>query len=371
MAPFFLTWALYFLIKSLRNKSFKWMALAGFVFGMGIHSYIAYRATPLIALVVFGYWFLKFKEERKNLAKKFVVFVIFAFIAALPLFYYFAVHPQDFFGRTGQISVFNSPTPIKDLALNIVKTAGMFNFQGDFNWRHNYAGKPELFWPAGILFIVGIIIGIYNIFKTSDDKTRTSNQVQNPESENLEVGRLNFIGDIKFGFWILFAWLVAAALPIVISNEGLPHALRAIIMIPPVFIIAGFGGIWLYEKLRLKFQSRKFLHLISYILLLVLASEAYYTYFISWGMNPNTQGAFAQNYADIGKQLNSLPKELPKYVMVKANGTNVRGIPMPTQTVMFITDTFTPDKQKNKNIFYVLPDQINKIPAAAYTVAIE
>ena len=45
-------------------------------------------------------------------------------------------------GRTTQISIFNSPTLIEDLAFNIVTTAGMFNFVGDFNWRHNIAGQP-------------------------------------------------------------------------------------------------------------------------------------------------------------------------------------------------------------------------------------
>jgi hypothetical protein len=35
----------------------------------------------------------------------------------------------------------------------------------------------------------------------------------------------------------------------------------------------------------------------------------------------------------------------------------VRGIPMPAQTVMFITDSFTTQKQVEKNIHYILPDQ--------------
>ena len=40
-----------------------------------------------------------------------------------------------------------------------------------------------------------------------------------------------------------------------------------------------------------------------------------------------------------------------------SNGVEVRGIPMPAQTVMFITDTFTLKKQAEKNIHYLLPDQ--------------
>ena len=80
------------------------------------------------------------------------------------------------------------------------------------------------------------------------------------------------------------------------------------------------------------------------------------------------QGAFAADYVQIGRELRNLPKELPKYVVVEAGGFDVRGLPMSAQTVMFITDTFTPEKQKGKNIFYVLPKEINQIPQNAYTV---
>ena len=103
----------------------------------------------------------------------------------------------------------------------------------------------------------------------------------------------------------------------------------------------------------------------------LLIFEAYNTYFILWGKNPNVQGAFSANYIQIGSELNSLPKETPKYVIVEAGGTNVRSIPMPAQTVMFITDTFTPKKQKGKNIYYVLPEQKNQIPENGYTVILK
>ena len=83
------------------------------------------------------------------------------------------------------------------------------------------------------------------------------------------------------------------------------------------------------------------------------------------------QGAFSANYVQIGRELNALPKELPKYVVVEAGGVDVRGIPMPAQTVMFITDTFTPEKQKEKNIYYVLPEQASQIPENSYTVILK
>ena len=359
MAPFFLTWGIYFLLSALNkiqnglNLKFIIPSIMGGIFyGLGFHSYIAYRATPLLILIILLFYWLQNKnwQIRKKILLSTFYFLLFTFIVAAPLGLYFLKNPQDFLGRTSQISIFNSPTPIKDLSINVLKTAGMFNFVGDFNWRHNIAGKPLLFWPVGILFIIGIIFGLINVFK------------------NQKSG---------IGFWVLFSWLIVAVLPIVISNEGLPHALRAILMIPPVFILAGFSGIWLMEKINPPTGGQKstILNFIIYaslfVIFILFVLETYNSYFIKWGKNSNVQGAFAADYVQIGRKLRDLPNELPKYVIVEAGGFDVRGIPMPSHTIMFITDTFTSQKQKEKNLYYLLPDQINQIPQSSYSVKLK
>lgn len=364
MAPMFLTWGIYFLLLALRQikeqRSPKFYILnsifSGIFYGLGFHSYIAYRATPLLILIIIAlYWFQnKEWQIRKKILLVASSFTLVAIIVFAPLGIYFIQNPQDFMGRTTQVSVFNSPTPIKDLTTNILKTAGMFNFSGDWNWRHNYAGKPVLFWPVGIFFIIGILLGLRIFFKKVSR-------------------RLIGYGEYSQAFLILFTWLVIAALPVVISNEGLPHALRAILMVPPVFILAGFGGVYLYEKILATINSSK-INLLRWgvaIFIIILIIQSYQSYFIKWGKNPNVQDAFAADYVQIGRELNKLPKETPKYVIVEAGDANVRGIPMPTQTIMFITDTFTPEKQKEKNIFYILPDKINQIPQNSYTVILK
>lgn len=418
MAPFFLVWALYFFLLSLRktalqrqimfkkseiidskletnskfsNSKFKTFIssfgfhasglaiLAGLLYGLGFHSYIAYRATPLLILIIVLLYWLKNKEwqiRKKNFISIFLFF-IFVIIAAAPLILYFSQNPQDFFGRTAQISIFNSHTPLKDLGINILKTAGMFNFSGDYNWRHNYAGKPQLFWPVGILFLIGAFFAINSLIQNLKFKNQNGDSKFKIDSPTTNAKNL------RFAFCILISWLIISAIPVIISNEGLPHALRAIIMIPPIFILAGVGGAWLISKimnygLKIKNNSRwnlKFLKFIINALLFIILSlfifESYSVYFIKWGRNFNTQNAFSADYVKIGQELNSLPKKTPKYVIVQAGGVNVRGIPMPTQTVMFITDTFTQEKQKEKNIFYVLPDQINQIPENSHKIILK
>lgn len=338
LSPFFLVWAIYFLIKFLdkdsSNKKTKNIFLAiigGIFYGLGFHTYIAYRVTPvLILIILLFYWFQnKEKSYRQKIIIPIALFLISAFVVAAPLLWYFLKNPQDFLGRTSQISFFSSPNPVKTLGINVLKTAAMFNFAGDSNWRHNYPSQPELFWPVGILFLLGIFLGIKSMIK----KTKTME------------------------FSVLFGWFAFAALPVIVSNEGLPHALRAILMIPPIFILAGIGGAWLYKFLAEKIKNQRLFNMFILVFLSLLAFQAYVSYFILWGENPNTANAFNANYVAIGRQINNLSKETPKYVIVKASGVLVRGIPMPAETVMFITDSFTPEKQKEKNISYCLPAQ--------------
>lgn len=339
-APFFLTWAIYFLflafdrLKTNKRNYFIAAAISGLLYGFGFHTYIAYRVTPI--LLVFIFWIFGKRQGLAGTTKILLVFLILGIVVSLPLIIYFWNSPEDFFGRTGQISILNSPTPFKDLGFNVLKTFGMFNVAGDWNWRHNIAGRPLLFWPVGIFFLIGLALSIFGKRKSV----------------------------------IPLFWLATTALPVVISNEGIPHALRSILMAPPVFILAATGGMRLYYFLK-SYLNPKLLAVSGYALLVLLVFEAYYSYFIVWAQNSNTVGAFAQNYAEIGRQLNALPKELPKYVVVKASGIVVRGIPMPAQTIMFITDTFLPEKQKEKNIYYVLPENIQKIPPNSYVVNLE
>ena len=153
MAPFFIIFALHFLFRSLnKNYSLGFGILAGLFFGLGFHSYIAFRGLPILILIIFIIDWFKNPLRRSLLVKIFIWAVAISLIVFAPLGYYFIKNPQDFMGRTSEVSIFSSKTAVKDLALNIVKTAGMFNFSGDYNWRHNYAGKPELFGRSAYYF---------------------------------------------------------------------------------------------------------------------------------------------------------------------------------------------------------------------------
>jgi 4-amino-4-deoxy-L-arabinose transferase-like glycosyltransferase len=340
MAPLLLVWGAYFFLKAIRtastntNRVYLYAVSAGVIYGLGFYTYIAYRITPILFLL-----FIPFFRHEKNFWQLTAVFLGATILVALPIGLYYLANPADFLGRTSQVSVFSSPTPIKDLSLNIVKTLGMFNFQSDFNWRHNDAGKPQLFWLVGIFFIVGIVKMIQRIIKS-------------PREE-------------KFPSLFLFSGAILTAMPVVISNEGIPHALRAILMIPSVFLFAGIGASEIYDRLRKNFWSTTIL---PASIALLLVAEAYGSYFVRWGGSPHVPGAFSADYVQLGYELNALPRDIPKYVVVRGGGVLVNEIPMPSQTVMYITDTYTKEKQAAKNIFYVTPENEDSIPAGALKI---
>jgi hypothetical protein len=113
------------------------------------------------------------------------------------------------------------------------------------------------------------------------------------------------------------------------------------------------------------------------VILSLLAFEGGYTYFVSWAGNPNVAGAFNSNYVSLGYEIREFPDEIPKYIVVRAGGAtvtqenpwgpdgSVQHVPVPAQTVMFLTDTYRPEEQREKNFHYLLPEDEDTIPAGA------
>lgn len=362
MAPFFLTWGLYLMFLALewicernthpysRILSF----VAGFVYGLGFHSYIAYRVSPLLILGIWALiWFGGFVRKRfLNFA---VWFAIGSICALVPLIIFFASSPADFLGRTSQISIFSSTAPAWELIKNIGLTAGSFFIYGDWNWRHNIAGEPLLAAPVALFLLMGVVLLCRNAWSAFKKK----------DARGTESGA-------RLLLFVTSGWIACAALPVVISDEGIPHALRSLLLIPPLMMMAALGGAKLFSLLRANMESLKYgttiLRYTAGIVLLLILFEGYWSYFHVWAKNPNTRSAFTDEYVQLANQLSVLPAGLPKYIVVDAKGTDVRGFPMPAQTVMFLTDTFLPILQKQKNIHYVLPENMDTIPPGSYTV---
>ncbi len=375
MLPFASTFVLYFLLKGLRTKHIWSYVMAGIFTGIGFQSYIAFRFFPFIAAIpivgeLWHYYRSPQAEYRvsgalenppQNPSQKkwhvvscspcgIVLYLFITFAAALPIGVYFLQHPQDFVGRANQVSIFSTESPFSSFAAANIKTFGMFFASGDCNWRHNYACFPELVWPLAIFFAVGIIVTIRDIFK-----------------RRYEQGAIPFF---------LLCWLIIMSLPATLTWEGLPHALRSIGMIPPVMILAALGcwrllrafldwferkKIGFPEKIHQLIRIQKEIKILFMAALLLVPIYTYRNYFVFWTNSPNTYWAFATDLLHIGEFLRDKKPDIKAYVIVNLDGTDVRGVPMPAQTVMFVTDTFRNDAREQKKIFYVRADQLDQI----------
>ena len=362
MAPLLLVWGMYFLWRGLSSGRLWNFAASAIFWGLGFYTYIAFRVMPLmLILVLLAYWHAakkdfgheKYEFTRNQLLRGLALFLIIVILVALPIAYYFWTHPADFLGRTGQLSIFTSSDPLQALAENTYKTLGMFNFVGDHNWRHNLSGSPLLLWPVGVFFVLGFLRSWIKLFKRA--KTH---------------------GHLATVQVFLLSWFFVGLIPVILSNEGLPHALRAILVAPVVFIWAGEGLWWIIDKIGDWYRIRdihefhirhrwmkesSFVAVLTLVVLLgALTIAEYDKYFNKWTKDGNTAAHFNQNYVKIGESLNAMPTNIKKYVLVNADGTDVYGVAMPAQTVMFITDTYTPEKQKAKNIYYLTEEQFEK-----------
>ena len=378
MVPFFLVWSFYFLYRGLdcatnnpprlhspsasfggQVKAISYSVLAGLLFGLGFHTYIAFRIAPLILLVPIIFSLIRFWPKIKSLwrarasfwhfiKKAYLdshgwlwdVFFLFLALAVLPLAIYFFQHPQDFMGRTGQVSIFATDNPAKTLLVSVVKSLGMFNVWGDCNWRHNYACQPELFWPIGILFLIGFILSLLKIFRPTSYRTEGW-----PALET---------------HWLLLVWFGTMLLPEIMTNEGLPHSLRSIGTIPPVFIWTGLGGWWLAKKIRLVFTYNGSrlkmvgLTMVFAVFLFASAANEFVRYFLDWGQREETRAAFTQRLVDEGRYLASLPTQVQKFVLVNEGGVAVPypdGLPMPAQTIIFFN-------RQTPNLRYFVKDGV-------------
>lgn len=351
MLPFVLVFAFYFLWRGLKQFNWWYFFGAGIFGGIGFYTYTAYRIAPLIAILVFiNYWmFLKkdfhhenYEHTRNRFLGGFSLLMITTIIVALPIGIYFLKNSENFMRRNTQ-SVFAQTQPLQELGGSVVRTLGMFTFVGDGNPRHNLDSQPMLGWPIAILFAIGFLKELYHWLRRKH-------------------------GHFSPVHTLMFVWFFVFLLPGFLSTEA-PHALRAIGVLPVVIIFAARGFMWLFnafeewENVTHPWEGRghnQFIVpvLVALALLIALGFFEYNRYFNVFAPSQITAGAFTANYVDTANQINALPTSKKKYVVIEAPAVEAYGLPVSAETVMFLTNTVTPETQRAKNLIYLTPNQI-------------
>ncbi|RMG95760.1 MAG: hypothetical protein D6706_11510 [Chloroflexi bacterium] len=159
LMPLFLALSLWLATLACRRRHWFLWLIAGLVYGMGYYTYLAFRFTPVLLLVL-AIW-LAWRGHRRDLWPGVMWFGVGTAVSLLPLLWLIWQNPALFLGRTGQVSIFNPTINHGDfwgtLFRHIGRGLGMFLWRGDSILRHNAAGRPVFDPLMSVPFVVGLV----------------------------------------------------------------------------------------------------------------------------------------------------------------------------------------------------------------------
>lgn len=306
LLPLVLSFSFYFLFRALRTRKWWDFAIGGLVFGLGLHTYIAFRIAPLILVVALIGFMLSKKDFLKEYWKGILVFVIATTASAAPMLYTFYLHPDYLSSRTASVSVLspeaNGGRPAYALARSLFLSLAQYNFWGDQNWRHNYPPYPILDAASGIAFLFGLTYSIIKFLRLAYIRI----------AKGYRNGQLAIHA-------FLISWFLIMLAPEFMTAEGLPHALRAIGTLPVVFIFSAlaFDRFFSYAQKR----TGLFRKLNAGLIILILLSIGTFNgikYHVFWANKTEAASAFERPLMDISAYLHTLPAKQEKIVFAES-----------------------------------------------------
>lgn len=304
--PTVLVFSFYFLMRGVRTKKWWDFAAGGLIFGLGLHTYIAFRIAPLILIAMLVTLIITREKFLKEYWKLILIFVLFTTITAAPMLHTFYAHPEYIQSRTGNVSVLNPEVNqghlvkvfFKSLWLSIAK----YNIWGDQNWRHNYPPYSLLDPISGIAFMFGFIYSIGRLFHLL-----TIRFTKKVRSERLEV------------YILLLSWFFVMLVPEFMTAEGNPHALRAIGTLPPVFILSTLAFEFFLRKAdRRSFIFKKVTTSLIIAIIIVIGIFNFVKYHFVWAKKAETAQSFDKNVMEISNYIDTLPKDRGVIIIVES-----------------------------------------------------
>ncbi len=326
MVTSLLTFAFYFFFKGLRTERIRTFFISGLIFGVGLHTYVAYRLAPLILIALLPSLLLSYEHFFRRFWKHGLAFILGAFLSAAPLIFHFVSHPEELNSRTSAVSIFSPEINKGDFWGTFSKTLGLslikYNFWGDQNWRHNYPPYPVLDPFTGIFFLAAFGYIIFQIVRLIGRRFREG--IRDPIL-------------VRYTF-LLIAFFVML-IPEFLTEEGLPHALRSIGTQMSVFLIATTGILWIVHKAKNShLGARLALLSLLFIALFGGATINLSKYFYFFGNSPTQMGAFDKNFRNMAEYILALPAEKKKYIVTNAGGRMIdNGLPVSAQPIVFLT----------------------------------
>jgi hypothetical protein len=222
---------------------------------------------------------------------------------SIPLIDFSLKNPKLFFQRADDISFINeikNSGTIEPVIKNITSYLLCFNFEGDYNARHNLYKKPLFDYLTGIFFIIGVFGSLFTP-----------------------------------GFRFFVLWIIIMFMPGMISiTIETPQFYRIIGAMPAVFVISLFG---IYKSIKiLNFINNKNFTRAMYLITAVsISSMNVYQYYFLYPADEGTYLSFSPEASRIGRFIN----ENKDYLAIVSRADNMYGFYQWEQKVVcdFIT----------------------------------
>jgi hypothetical protein len=267
-----------FALRGLRTGQRKWPLLAGASAGLSAYTYSSVRVFPILLLLLWSWVLagaLRMADHRRwrLYLAQLALFCLAALVVFGPLGVFFLRHPETFSVRLDQVSVFSPSVNRGDLRGTLKRTVrlafGVFTVAGDMNPLYNLPGRPIFDRIVGPFFYVGLLTCAWRLlFKKRGIST-------SPTPDTIFWPRLPY--------FLLLVWLAVMMVPNILSASGVPHNLRAMALVPSVFIVAALGVVVFAQSLgglvaHVLHKDRFRRYVVAAILTLLLAQQGMRTY---------------------------------------------------------------------------------------------
>lgn len=265
MATFFIVMGIWFMVKGFKNQ--KWFVISMVPFALSVFTYNSARIfTPLFLLTNFFIY-------RNHLIKfkKFVLVSIAVFaVLLLPLTPYLLSGERS--ARYKLVSITDDP----GLIPRINENRGRSNLPGSLpRIIHNKVTYTTLYFTQNylshftpqFLFISGAPHKQHHV--------QSMGQLYYFQAPFLLLGILSLF-HLKNRFkGLLFAWLLLAYIPVAVTHDSIPHALRTLIVAPFYQLISAYGFL-IFLKFVKRFPILVKLVFWAILISIVMASFSYY-----------------------------------------------------------------------------------------------
>ena len=269
----------------------------------------------------------------------FAIFLVSFSAVFLPLGVYYWSHAHQFAARYDKVGFTVAASPMQALLRSAIRTLQAPFLFGAGNWVHAISYAPLLHPFVGLACFIGFLLAVCSI----------AHRIR-----LLSCGAAARIIQ-PYGATVLLVFTFVMAVPGIITTEGIPHSLRLAGILPPLIIFAALAaelGISALTRLASDRSGRLMLNASIGIAAIMLTQSAYYEYFWLWAFHPSSRHAFYPEITTVALEIEQLPLDIPKYVVVPSDNDDAGDLQWFAQPIVFVTSTVHRLKdESNKTLF--------------------